>query len=343
MDRDFCKAADIISECIRDKKNQIENPLKFASDTLSLYVINAESENIIGFSESIFRDTIADLLSSEQEPEEISVMEQLPVSSLDYEAHRHRKRRGSVSASGNPYAPLTVHPKSESVSEMLLNILANTRLIARTMDMSQMKKLVSTMFVQHISKGERLIMQGEYGKTMYLVESGEFQILQDGKLKATLRQNSLFGEISLLYSCPRTASVICTIDATVWVVTSDAYSAILMVDQRRTRELVCSMLEKNKKYMSLPIEDKNRILYSSHLINYSKNEKIEVPESGVFMIVSKDAPESAEEENGFLTIEHISENLERGSIIYNGTICDSNMLVLFVPDMIYSMINENTA
>ncbi|KAI5132442.1 uncharacterized protein NESG_00091 [Nematocida ausubeli] len=343
MDKDFCKAVSILSEYINEKGSKIENTFKFASDALSLYAINAENEDIVGFSESLFRDTIADLFSSEEEVEEIAVMEQIPASSTDYEVPFNRKRRGSVSASGNPFAPLTIYPKSDKISEMLLNILANTRLIASTMDVEQMKKLVSTMFLQHVYKGEKLINQGEYGKTMYLVESGEFQILQNGKLKATLRQNSLFGEISLLYSCPRTASVICTIDAKVWVVTSDAYTAILMVDQRRTRELVCALLERNRKYVSLSLEEKTRLLYSSHLINYSKNDRIDVNEVGVFLVVSCGGQESEDEKKTATEAQTSPSAVQIGTIIQNGIVCDSDMLVLFIPDSIYAMIKEDDA
>lgn len=330
----FRKAVEIISEYIEKEDEKINDTLKFVGDAISLYVINAENENIVGFSESMFRETIIDMLA-EDEDTNPDVITQMPADTVEYDITAQRKRRGSVSASGNPFAPLTEYPKSEAAADMLLSILANTRLIAQTMNMEQMKKLVTTMYVQSVKKGEELIRQGEYGKTMYLVESGEFQILYNGKLRATLRRNSLFGEIALLYSCPRTATVVCTIDAQVWVVNSDAYTAILMVEQRRDRELVCHELEKNRKYASLSPEVKNRILNSTHLMHFTRGVRVEVSDDGVFLVLETVSHPISHKE-----AEKEYSDVQAGQIIHKGTVCSTDVKLLFIPDAIYLDIFE---
>lgn len=330
MDTGFRKAVDILSEYIKEQDVGVNGFLKFASNAISIYVINAENENTVGFSESLFRETVVDLLAEEEEDSNPNIITQIPPESTEYNLEIQRKRRGSVSASGNPFATLTEHPKPEHVTAMLLKILADTRLIARTMDAEQMKKLVATMYVQDVKKGEELIRQGEYGKTMYLVESGEFQILQNGKLKATLRRDSLFGEISLLYSCPRTASVVCTINSKVWVVDSDAYTAILMVEQRRDRELICHELEKHKKYASLSETEKNKVLNSTHLMHFSRGERVEVSDSGVFLVLETVVkPNVSTNEK-----EKIGKEVRTGEVIHKGTVCSTDVTLLFIPDLI---------
>ncbi|KAI5188799.1 cAMP-dependent protein kinase regulator [Nematocida minor] len=337
MDKTFRKAADIICEYINERSEDIEDPLRFANDVLSYYIINAENESIVGFSESIFRETIVDLLSTDAaEESDIEVMAQIPVSCIDYDSPFQRKRRGSVSASGNPFAQVEEHPKDKSVSEMLLNILKNTRVIAQTMDTEQMEKLVATMYVQPVKSGEELIKQDEYGKTMYLIESGEFQIWKNGKLRATLRENSLFGEISLLYSCPRTASVLCTIDAQVWVVTSDAYTSILMVQQRKNRELICAFLEKNKKYVNLSAKEKERVLQSVHILHFSKDDAVTVSDPGIFLVLEVSASEKEANKGGNAVY---SERIVPGKTIPSGTVCRSDTTVLFIPDFINAIID----
>ncbi|KAH9386358.1 uncharacterized protein NEMAJ01_1254 [Nematocida major] len=340
------KAIDIVNHYLQDKDKGVNDVFKFVIDSFSLYLINAENENVVGFSEKILRDSIIDILTPDttdnsSEPE---VMAQIPVSSIEYDTPMQRKRRGSVTASGNPFAMLVDYPKPESVSLMLQEILANTRLVAGTMDAQQMKRLVSTMYMQNVKKGDRLISQGEYGKTMYLIESGEFQIMQNGRLKATLRKNSLFGEISLLYSCPRTASVVCTIDATVWVVTSDAYTAILMVDQRRNREFISKTLERSKTYMALSPEDKNKVLYQTHLMQFAKGDLIDVSDAGVFLVLSPEIPMSEEALESPKNNEVTHATLEEGWIIQKGAIvCGTCVSVLFVPDYIYPLIRDSSA
>lgn len=57
-------------------------------------------------------------------------------------------------------------------------------------------------------KGEIVIQKGEIGRALYVISRGEVEVIDDaGKVVATLGEGAFFGEISLLMSSPRTATV----------------------------------------------------------------------------------------------------------------------------------------
>ena len=59
-----------------------------------------------------------------------------------------------------------------------------------------------------VPAGETIIRKGEPGTEMYLICRGEVEVLGDhGQVLATLNEGSCFGELALLFSEPRTATV----------------------------------------------------------------------------------------------------------------------------------------
>jgi CRP-like cAMP-binding protein len=60
------------------------------------------------------------------------------------------------------------------------------------------------------TKGQNLATEGDFGHALYAVESGTADVIADGKKVATLGPGDVFGEIAVLASGRRTASVVAT-------------------------------------------------------------------------------------------------------------------------------------
>lgn len=69
-----------------------------------------------------------------------------------------------------------------------------------------------------VAAGEVVIQQGARGgDTFYVVQSGSCEVVVDGKAVAVRGCGSAFGELALLYSCPRAATVRATETTLLWV------------------------------------------------------------------------------------------------------------------------------
>eukprot|EP00439_Symbiodinium_sp_Y106_P065637 s660_g10.t1 len=83
-----------------------------------------------------------------------------------------------------------------------------------------LKVILGAFLEKKIPAGERIIQEGDDGDVMFLIESGAFDCIKkiDGSDKATPAPShcDVFGELALLYNCPRAASVEATEEAVVW-------------------------------------------------------------------------------------------------------------------------------
>ena len=76
--------------------------------------------------------------------------------------------------------------------------------------------LINSMDDLFFNKGEFIIRQGETGNSMYVIYSGEVEILTNGKVISTEGPGHIFGERSVLVSEPREASVRTTQDSRIF-------------------------------------------------------------------------------------------------------------------------------
>uniref|UniRef100_A0A7S2L5W1 Cyclic nucleotide-binding domain-containing protein n=1 Tax=Zooxanthella nutricula TaxID=1333877 RepID=A0A7S2L5W1_9DINO len=90
--------------------------------------------------------------------------------------------------------------------------------------------IIDAMDEKRVSKGEKLINQGDYGEVMWIIESGALECFKtlDGqeKLVKTCQRGDVFGELALLYGCPRAASVVSSEECVLWELDRETFKAI---------------------------------------------------------------------------------------------------------------------
>jgi CRP/FNR family cyclic AMP-dependent transcriptional regulator len=71
--------------------------------------------------------------------------------------------------------------------------------------------------------GETIFREGDSGTEFYVVQQGRVRILSGNRLLETLGGNEIFGEMALIDSGPRSATVVADTDVTVAPITEKQY------------------------------------------------------------------------------------------------------------------------
>lgn len=76
-------------------------------------------------------------------------------------------------------------------------------------------------------KGDIILREGEETDDAYIILEGEIEVTKKNKQVALLKENSIFGEIAMVDSRPRTATCTAKTDVTLGMVTRQNYKQLL--------------------------------------------------------------------------------------------------------------------
>ncbi len=79
----------------------------------------------------------------------------------------------------------------------------------------------------HVEAGRTVLRQGDLGQEFALIVSGEADIVKDGAVVARIGPGAYFGEVALLDSITRTASVVAATDLTLEVIDRRGFNTLL--------------------------------------------------------------------------------------------------------------------
>ena len=80
---------------------------------------------------------------------------------------------------------------------------------------------------EHFEAGETIFEQGDVGDRLYVIRKGEVEVLRDGAHVALLRAGDYFGEMALLSSAPRNATVRAATPADILTVNKGDFTKLL--------------------------------------------------------------------------------------------------------------------
>ncbi len=88
-------------------------------------------------------------------------------------------------------------------------------------------RLAAAAVVRELAPGEVVVCEGDVGDEFYMVATGELQVTQDGHDVRRLGEGDSFGEVALLHSIPRTATVVALTEATVLTLDHEIFVATI--------------------------------------------------------------------------------------------------------------------
>lgn len=148
-------------------------------------------------------------------------------------------KRAAISAEATTEAHashiLHEYTKSDTQREMLMSGCKASPIFA-SMDSAELEKAVAVMFERRCKPGEHVIVQGDDGDNMYMVESGEYAVILKQKGPAPVhfyKAGDSFGELALMYNTPRAATVQCISGGLLWALDRMSFRKIMMSSQKK--------------------------------------------------------------------------------------------------------------
>ncbi|CAD7705322.1 unnamed protein product [Ostreobium quekettii] len=139
-------------------------------------------------------------------------------------------------------------------------------LLFNHLEQSVQTKIVAEMYEWEVPAGEILIKEGDTGlgaSELYVVKSGKFEVRENRQgvsMRVNLKERGdCFGELSLMYNCPRSATVAATTDATVWILDRDVFRFFVREGKKNETTQIELFLNSVPLLSSLNREEKLRL------------------------------------------------------------------------------------
>ena len=146
---------------------------------------------------------------------------------------------------------------------------------------SQLPQLGQRHSARPDGAGEILIKQGDTGiaaSELYVVKSGEFEILEK-RGGVNMRVNTkgsgdLFGEVSLMYSSPRNATVAATVRSTVFVLERSVFRAHVQETAETEGAQIELFLNSVPILQKLSVEERSRLAGALEEMTFEKGARV---------------------------------------------------------------------
>ncbi|KXZ52398.1 hypothetical protein GPECTOR_9g442 [Gonium pectorale] len=190
--------------------------------------------------------------------------------------------------------PNAVKAQPEDYS-FIENALGRLLLFTR-LDPQVQRKIVSEMYERTVPAGDILIKEGDTGLAaaeLYVVKSGKFEVLQmrqGQNVRVNIKERGdCFGEISLMYDSPRTATVAATMDAVVWALDRQVFRFFVRELQETTVSQVELFLNSVPILANLSREERIRLVDAFEEVTYQAGQKVivEGDKGDLFYIVKE--------------------------------------------------------
>jgi len=138
------------------------------------------------------------------------------------------------------------YPKSDDQKARLNATLQKSFMFA-ALEQKDMEIMLMAMKECPFTAGTQVITEGENGDYLFVIEKGELQCIKkingEDKVVKVVNEGDVFGELALLYNCPRAANVVAKADCVCWQLDRDTFNNIVKDASVRRREKYDSFLK----------------------------------------------------------------------------------------------------
>jgi CRP-like cAMP-binding protein len=135
------------------------------------------------------------------------------------------------------------YPKSKSAVQFIDNALADN-FIFSGLNKEERLQLIHAMLADSAPEGTVIIQQGDIGDYFYVVEDGTISFVVDGNHVGSCSRGATFGELALLYDCPRAATCVAQSNCKIWKVDQKTFRHMLANNNASQKKDVLDVLKK---------------------------------------------------------------------------------------------------
>jgi len=152
-------------------------------------------------------------------------------------------RRAIVSRHTDTEYVKKIVEKSEAEKTMIRDAIA-TNLLFKACSDEELDELVEVFAPSEAPAGSTIIKEGDEGDAFFVMERGTVDVYEGEEHKVTLYSGASFGEIALLYGCPRSATLRARYFCKLWSISRTAFRAITSDFKRRRMDEKVDFLKK---------------------------------------------------------------------------------------------------
>jgi len=180
--------------------------------------------------------------------------------------------RGSVS-----------RPTTKKSAEQIARIMSavKSQIIFSRLNELQLQMLQGAMAEHSVPVGQNVITQGEKGNHFFIVDSGELNVFITDEKEGSAPQRvkafgpgDSFGELALMYNCPRTATITAATDAVLWSLDRVSFRQIVLEANTKKASMYESFLEKVTLLAPLSKDQRNRMVDALEEVSVAASERI---------------------------------------------------------------------
>ncbi|CAH1108714.1 unnamed protein product [Psylliodes chrysocephalus] len=189
-----------------------------------------------------------------------------------------KRRSGIISKSvGAPYEldkDVKIFPKTTEEESEIYSALQQNEFLSNILQEKRYQKFISCMYKQTVEAGEIIIKEGEMGSFVYISCTGSYEIIIGNDTVVTFNDVRVFGELAILYSAQRHATVKALENGSIWVLDNHTFKILIIKSTMEEQEEMVSFLKNVPKLNTAPTENLYQVANLFKLEFFKSNTKI---------------------------------------------------------------------
>eukprot|EP00928_Gymnodinium_smaydae_P025855 TRINITY_DN2047_c0_g2_i1.p1 TRINITY_DN2047_c0_g2~~TRINITY_DN2047_c0_g2_i1.p1 ORF type:complete len:897 (+),score=222.81 TRINITY_DN2047_c0_g2_i1:61-2751(+) len=144
-------------------------------------------------------------------------------------------------------------------TQKLIKIAMKQDRICGLLDEPELEAILQAMEYFEFDAGETIVEQGQPGSRFMVTHEGALEVRVNGQVCNKLARGTAFGGISLLYNCPRTATVTSTQPCALWAASHTTFHKVLKESAQKHYEINRKLLESIRLFSDLTPKQKDAV------------------------------------------------------------------------------------